>query len=441
MDLLTSHIKSSIKRNSLIADGDKVIVTLSGGADSVALLSALVALGYNCIAAHCNFHLRGDESDRDCAFVQSLAQSFGVECVVKHFDVAQYERDNKVSTEMACRELRYEWFEQLRQQYAPAVIAVAHHRDDNIETFFLNLLRGTSIAGLTGMAPRNGHIIRPMLDCTRQDVEQYLANKGLDYVTDSTNSQNDYRRNRLRNIILPMLNEQFPGASNAITATIAMLGDNEAIYRAAIDNARNRYVSGNTINLNSLIGNEQQASTVLFELIRPMGFNYTQASDIIASVHESGRQFFADQYTATTHRGALLITANCCSECQEYAIDLSHNITTPINLSVEILPYNGSMAKPTSASTIMLDATVLDGNPQFMLRHWREGDRIAPFGMKGTKKISDIFTDAHLSIVEKQNIWLLTRNDEILWVIGHRTSRHYPVTAHTTSIITIKTNE
>lgn len=441
MDLLTSHIKSSIKRNSLIADGDKVIVTLSGGADSVALLSALVALGYDCIAAHCNFHLRGEESDRDCAFAQSLAQSLGVKCVVKHFDVTQYERDNKVSTEMACRELRYEWFEQLRQQHAPAAIAVAHHRDDNIETFFLNLLRGTGIAGLTGMAPRNGHIIRPMLDCTRQDVEQYLADKGLNYVTDSTNSQNDYRRNRLRNIILPMLNEQFPGASNAIATTMTMLGDNEAIYRAAIDNARNRYVSGNTIDLGSLTTNEQQASTVLFELIRHMGFNYTHASDIIAAANASGRQFFAGKNILTIHRGTLIISTQPDGQIDEYIINLTQAITAPINLTVSIAPNDGTIAKPTSASTIMLDATVLDGNPQFVLRHWREGDRIAPFGMRGTKKVSDIFTDAHLSIVEKQNIWLLTRNDEILWVIGHRTSRHYPVTAHTTSIITIKTNE
>jgi tRNA(Ile)-lysidine synthase len=440
MDLLTSHISASINRHQLIADGDKVIVTLSGGADSVALLSVLVGLGYDCIAAHCNFHLRGDESDRDCAFAQSIAQSLGVECIVKHFDVSKYEHDNKVSTEMACRELRYEWFEQLRQQYAPAVIAVAHHRDDNIETFFLNLLRGTGIAGLTGMAPRNGHIIRPMLDCTRQEVEQYLADKGLDYVTDSTNSQNDYRRNRLRNIILPMLNEQFPGASNAIASTMAMLGDNEAIYREAIDNARNRYVANNTIDLQSLISNELQAATVLFELIRPMGFNYTQACDIIAA-NSSGRQFFAGNYIITTHRNSLIISHQDSGQVDEYPIDLSQPVNAPINLSVSITPNDGTVAKPSSASTIMLDASVLDGNPLFVLRHWRNGDRIAPFGMNGTKKLSDIFTDAHLSIIDKENVWVLTRNDEILWVIGHRTSRHYPVTPTSTHIITISTNE
>lgn len=441
MDLLTSNIKASIRRDHLIADGDKVIVTLSGGADSVALLSVLVKLGYDCIAAHCNFHLRGDESDRDCQFAQSLAQSLGVECLIKHFDVAQYEHEHKVSTEMACRELRYEWFEQLRQQYAPAVIAVAHHRDDNIETFFLNLLRGTGIAGLTGMAPRNGHVIRPMLNCTRQDIEQYLADNGLGYVTDSTNALNDYRRNRIRNIIMPMLNEQFPGASQAIASTIEMLRDNESIYRSAIDNARTRYFIDSTIDLEALITNEQKPATILFELIRPMGFNYTQASDIIASVQESGRQFFANQYIATTHRGSLIITARADSQHDEYAIDLTQATTEPINLTVSIKPNNGSITRPTSASTIMLDASVIDGNPQFVLRHWREGDRIAPFGMKGTKKVSDIFTDAHLSIVDKQKVWLLTRNDEILWVIGHRTSRHYPVTPSSTHIITITANE
>lgn len=441
MDLLTSNIKASIQRDHLITDGDKVIVTLSGGADSVALLSVLVKLDYDCIVAHCNFHLRGEESNRDCTFAQSLSQALGVECIVRHFDVTKYEQEHKVSTEMACRKLRYEWFEQLRRQYAPAVIAVAHHRDDNIETFFLNLLRGTGIAGLTGMAPRNGHVIRPMLNCTRQDIEQYLADNGLDYVTDSTNALNDYRRNRVRNIIMPMLNEQFPGASQAIASTIEMLRDNESIYRSAIDNARNRYLTGSTINLKALIANEQQATTILFELIRPMGFNYTQASDIIAAAKASGRQFFAGKNILTIHRGTLIITTLPDSQPDEYIIDLTQAITTPINLTISIVPNNGTITKPASASTIMLDASVLDGNPQFVLRHWHEGDRIAPFGMKGTKKVSDIFTDAHLSVIDKQKVWLLTRNDEILWIIGHRTSRHYPITPTSTHIITITANE
>jgi tRNA(Ile)-lysidine synthase len=237
-----------------------------------------------------------------------------------------------------------------------------------------------------------------------------------------------------------MLNEQFPGASNAIASTMAMLGDNEAIYREAIDNARSRYVANNTIDLQSLISNELQAATVLFELIRPMGFNYTQACDIIAA-NSSGRQFFAGRNILTIHRGSLIITDQPDGKPDEYSIDLCQPVTHPINLSVSITPNDGTVAKPSSASTIMLDAAVLDGNPHFVLRHWRNGDRIAPFGMNGTKKLSDIFTDAHLSIIDKENVWVLTRNDEILWVIGHRTSRHYPVTPSSTHIITISTNE
>lgn len=436
MELLTTKIKQSILTNALINDGDTVIVTLSGGADSVALLSALVYLGYNCIAAHCNFHLRGDESDRDCAFAQSMAQTLGVDCLVQHFDVSQYERDNKVSTEMACRELRYEWFEQLRQQYAPAVIAVAHHRDDNIETFFLNLLRGTGIAGLTGMNPRNGYIIRPMLHCTRAEIEQYLSSVKLTYVTDSTNAMNDFRRNRLRNIILPILNEQFPGASEAMAATISMLRDNEGIYSQAVDTARNRYFHNDTIDLTNLISNEPHATTLLFEILRPMGFNHTQACDIIKAANLSGRQFFTTDYIATTSRKQLIISKNGNTPDDQYIINLTESITQPITLDISINKNNG-ISHTTSPLTIILDASVLDNNPIFTLRHWQQGDKIKPFGMNGSKKLSDIFSDAHMSLIDKKNTWILTRNDEILWVVGIRASRHFPVTKSTTRIITI----
>ncbi len=436
MELLTSKIQQSLDTHSLIGSGETVIVTLSGGADSVALLSVLVTLGYPCIAAHCNFHLRGDESDRDCRHACLIAERLGVEIVTRDFDVPQYEREHKVSTEMACRELRYRWFEQLRQQYAPAVIAVAHHRDDNIETFFLNLLRGTGIAGLSGMAPRNGNIIRPMLDCTRADIEQYLLSARLPYVTDSTNALNDYRRNRLRNIILPMLDEQFPGSRQAIASTIAMLRDNEAIYRRAIGNARDNYCNGNTINLASLAADMPQAATMLFELTRCYGFNHSQAVDMVNAAATSGRQFHSDTHTATTHRGSLIITPNAPDTCDSYTIDLSRDVTFPIGLSVTTTD-GGTVGIPHSPDTIILDASVLDGNPRFILRRWQPGDRMSPFGMKGSKKLSDIFSDAHMSLIDKQDTWILTRDGIILWIVGVRASRHFAVTPSTTRVITI----
>lgn len=437
MHQLVQEIKSAIDTHNLLKIGDHVIVTLSGGADSVALLSALVSLGYRCTAAHCNFHLRGEESNRDCRHALSVASDLGVECIVKDFDVATYEREHKVSTEMACRELRYEWFEQLRTGLNAQTIAVAHHRDDNIETFFLNLMRGTGIAGLCGMSFRNGNIIRPMLNCTRSDIEQYLKSQQLDFVTDSTNLLNDFRRNRLRNVIIPAIAEQFPGAENAISSTIRTLQKNASIYLKYIQIAEAKYRDGNSINITDLIASESEPQTILFEIIRKWGFNSTHAGDIISSSHNTGRVFYSESHSALLNRGILLISDLCeQSDSEAYQIDLTKNVDIPLRLNVSISKYSG---KPlhSDRQTIVLDAKVFDGNPRFALRRWRKGDRLQPYGMCGSKKVSDIFSDAKLSRLQKAQMWILTRNDEILWVVGLRASRFFQVNQTTTHIITI----
>lgn len=440
MSRLERNIKDCIIRNGLLDDDATVIVAVSGGADSVALLNVLVSLGYHCIVAHCDFHLRGEESERDRRYVESLASRYGVECRVVHFDVPAYEKEHGVSTEMACRELRYGWFEQLRNECGASAIAVAHHRDDNIETFFLNLLRGTGIAGLSGMSPRNGYIIRPMLDCTRAEIEKYLNDCGIDYVIDSTNRLNDFKRNKLRNIILPVLREQFPGADNAIAATISMLRDNESVYRDAIVDKDKEYRKGNRIDLRTLLQGENNPVIVLFEILRPFGFNATHARDIVASADMSGRRFYSDGYVALLNRGELVVSLrDCqCEDTDEHVIDISSPVDAPLRLGVAVVKYDEKNVTSVDSGTLLLDASVLDGSPRFTVRRWRKGDRIAPFGMKGSKKVSDIFSDAKLSLDEKAKVWVLTRNDEILWVVGYRASRHFPVTSSTQNVLEIR---
>lgn len=434
-----STIRHSITQNNLLSSEAVVIVALSGGADSVALLSALSRLGHHCIAAHCNFKLRGEESDRDQRHAAEIATRLGAEFVVTEFNTTDYASSYGISIEMAARDLRYKWFEQLRQQYSAEAIAVAHHRDDNIETFFLNLIRGTGIAGLTAMSPRRDYIIRPMLDVTRTDVIEYLHNQNLDYVTDSTNTDCDYKRNKIRNIILPLLREQFPNADNAIAHTIACLQSNEAIYRDAIDKAAIQYINDSKIALTEIIDNSSAPATLLFELIRPYGFNYAQANDIIASAHNSGSRIFAPSYTALIDRGCLLITPLSESEVKsEYIISLKNDISEPIHIRIDHITPHGNLSGLIVGAknhTIMLDNSVTDGNPVFKLRKWKQSDRIAPFGMRGTKKVSDIFSDSKLSLNDKQSTWILTRNDEILWIVGLRASRLFPITDRSTGII------
>lgn len=433
------NISKNIDRYSLLNHEQLIIVALSGGADSVALLCVLKSLGYNCLAAHCNFHLRGEESNRDEQHAVAIAQQLGLECEVVHFDVDSYEKEHGVSTEMACRELRYEWFEQLRQQYEAQAIAVAHHRDDDIETMFLNLLRGSGIVGAAAMRWKNGYIVRPMLNVSRNEIEQYLLDQHINYVVDSTNLESEFKRNKLRNDVLPTLQRAFPGADEMLAKSLVFLKENRAIYQHAIAQASQQYQRDDTIALAKIISEYIAPTTLLSEILHPKGFNISQIEDMIDSANESGRKFYSQQHVAIINRGEIILSSidDFNSNDDEYEIRLNESISNPINIEISFInPSNFSPSK--SPNKIYLDEKVLEGKPRFVLRHWREGDKMAPFGMNGTKKLSDIFSDAKLSLTQKNNLWILERNGEILWIVGMRASRHFAVTPHSNSILILK---
>ena len=238
--MLERRIERYITEKKLFGKQDKLVVALSGGADSVALLRALLSLGYDCMAAHCNFHLRADESDRDEAFVRKLCDILSVPLEVVHFQTSDYAKEKGLSIEMAARELRYEWFENIRQKHGASYIAVAHHKDDNVETFLLNLSRGTGINGLKGIMPKNGWIVRPLLEVGRDDILEYLKNIGQDYVTDSTNLEDIYTRNKIRLDIIPLFKQINPSFCDSVCETAIRLSDVAAIYRQAIHSAMER---------------------------------------------------------------------------------------------------------------------------------------------------------------------------------------------------------
>lgn len=436
---LEEKVLSNISRHGLLDKNHCVIVALSGGADSVALLVVLKTLGFQCLAAHCNFHLRGEESNRDEQYAINIARQLGVECVVAHFDVNSYEKEHCISTEMACRELRYEWFEQLRQKYEARTIAVAHHRDDDIETMFLNLLRGSGIVGVAAMRWRNGYIVRPMLNVSRTDIEEYLAQKSITFVVDSTNLENEFKRNKLRNEVLPVLRAAFPGSDEMLMKSLLHMKENRKIYHEAIIDATKKYKQGNIICLSEIIENYVSPTTLLFEILSPLGFNANQVQCMIDAVNESGRVFYSQQWVAIINRGHIeLCEAEKYNHCdEECEIDLNHNVEKPIHLQVSVIEKT-DFAPQKNKNEIYLDIEVLEENPRFVLRRWREGDRLAPYGMSGTKKLSDIFSDAKMSLVEKSQAWILERNGIILWVVGVRASRYFNVNEKTTHILCIK---
>lgn len=423
IDTVSKFVDQHLPRSS------RVIIGLSGGADSVALLVSLVNVGVKCVAAHCNFHLRGEESNRDHRHCEELSNRLGVEFLSRDFDVAARQFETSESVEMACRSLRYNWWRELIDAGVGDFIAVGHHREDNVETFFINLFRGSGITGLKGMLPVNGNVIRPMLQLSRLEIEDYLTVQGYTWVIDHTNLENEYRRNKLRNIVLPVIEREFPGAVSSIVRSIEVLRSTHSFYSDAVSSALRRYVSGNgIIDVKALVENEVHHLTLLYELLSPKGFSYSQVKNVIEGVEcgRSGQLYEVDETKYELDRGKLYP----CHGCDTVAEAASYNLAE-LPVRIEVLEteefFRRRDAQSLDRDSLYLDSSVLDGNPQWLIRSWRKGDRIYPFGMKGSRLISDLFNDAKYSVCKKSSTPLLFRNQDLLWVVGLRTSRCFKV--------------
>lgn len=448
MHPLEEHIANVIERHRLLRRSAPVIVALSGGADSVALLAALDALGYECIAAHCNFHLRGDESIRDMRHSENIARRLGVNIYIKEFNVIEQMRGTGESVEMACRRLRYDWFEELLDRDYSQAIAVAHHREDNVETFFLNLMRSSGLRGLAGMDYRRGYVIRPMLDLGRADIENYLAYRGLEFVNDSTNSSNEFRRNVVRNEILPHIEAFFPEAIPAVLAAMKNLRSSRQIIDYALDEIKARFVTDeDRIDVAGLLEafDDETAKAFLFEILYAQGFTSSQVSDVIRAVRSghSGQRFeLKTGRLAELDRGILSVS-DALSETHEserrYEITLGHDVLEPVHIQVSehgVLEFEAER----NPDIMYLDMKALADNPVFEIRRPRRGDRLRPFGMSGEKLVSDVLKDAKLTASAKRHTWLLTRNGKILWIIGLRASAFFTVTPDTRRYLRLRLN-
>ncbi|MBO5541233.1 MAG: tRNA lysidine(34) synthetase TilS [Muribaculaceae bacterium] len=444
---LVEKIRESMTTAGLSADDkSRLLVALSGGADSVALLRALLELGYDCVAAHCNFHLRGDESMRDELFVRDLCQRLGVELHVQDFDVEAYKRLHRgVSTEMACRSLRYDWFYELTMALKCRPVAVAHHADDNLETFFLNLLRGTGINGLVGMRTydRWARIVRPMLGVTRGQVLQYLHDIGQDYVTDSTNLQNDYRRNRLRNVVLPAIDREFDNARHRIADTMRHLDDERELLDYLVARIEEDDVgfydedTGDWCYCRQKLLEAPKPGMMLYALLRRSGFNRTQCDQAVkASV---GATFHTSSHTLTVERKSFLVQRDTSSSDGQSS---DGEIVVDFDRQWHLQGRLEAVAGREPFATTMVDGKrrVAFGPgirrcTRVVLRHWRKGDRMRPFGMRGTKLISDLFVDLKFTAEQKKAVWLMEADGEIVWVLGARAAQAFVVEPGSTDYV------
>lgn len=436
--MITSIVEQYIVENKLLAGKANVIVAVSGGADSVALLDILYKLGYRCIVAHCNFHLRGEESNRDAKFVKDICEQYHIESNCIDFDTEAYAKEKSISIEMAARELRYAWFEKLRISKNVDTIAVAHHKDDSVETVLLNLIRGTGIKGLTGISPQNGHIIRPLLPISRKDIMLYIAAHNLSFITDSTNAENIYTRNKIRLEILPLLETINPSVKDSIYKTSKHLLQAERIYTSYIEIAKRSIIDSNGINIEKL-RQQQEPEAILFEILSEYNFNADTIQNIFHSLNSiSGKIFLSVTHQVLKDRDYLIIKKNdvIISANTRYEINEDDSdISSPIPLKIELLKLTDKFRIEKDKNILYLDK--LSVTYPLIIRRWQQGDWFIPFGMRGKKKVSDYFSDQKFNLFDKENTWLLCSGDNIIWIIGHRADDRYKITPSTDEVIKI----
>ncbi|MDR1937576.1 MAG: tRNA lysidine(34) synthetase TilS [Tannerellaceae bacterium] len=433
---MLSIVRAYINKYRLLSGSKPVVVGFSGGSDSVALLTVLLRLGYPCIALHCNFHLRGEESDRDEAFAENFAHTLNLPFHKIAFDTRQYAREKGVSIEMAARELRYGWFEEMRERLDAQAIAVAHHKDDNVETFLMNLVRGTGIRGVRGMQPKNGFIIRPLLAAGKKDILKWMETEQLAYVTDSSNLSDTCTRNFIRLRVLPLLEEINPSAKEAIARTSGHLSAVEAIYRSVIEKARAEAMrDNNRISIAELL-QFPSPETILYELLTPFHFTRPVAEDVFSALDkESGKIFYSPTHRLVKDREYLLISPVEEAQKPVYTVEPEEDWHGPVRLSFRKTSMEEGFCpeKNKNAACFDFDKLILP----LTLRAWQPGDRFVPFGMKGQKKLSDYFSDRKYSRLDKEQTWLLCSDGQIIWIVGERADDRFRVDGTTKNILTV----
>ena len=459
---MLDQFRAYITSNHLINKGDRILVALSGGVDSMVLAELLRRKGYDIAFAHCNFHLRGAESDGDEQFVREYADRVGVKLFVRQFDTLDYVANNKVSIEMAARELRYAWFndlinanEHLNCQKSPVIstehsewrpersesirqkrinlrfdkLALAHHADDQIETFFINLLRGSGIKGLKAMQPCNGMYIRPLLWASREEIKQFAIENGIQWREDSTNSDTVYLRNKIRHELMPVFDSIKPEAREKILESVDHLASENQLYR---DLLKEKISQIETVNgVLHTINKRHFDKQLLFEWIRHFGFSYSQCESIFAALDGyPGKEFYSDDYQLVVEKEKIEIFPK--------TINAINAINAFNALKVEKFEKTPNFSLLTSNSNIaQLDYDTL--HLPLKTRFWQQGDRFHPLGMRGTKLVSDFFNDLSFTTFQKKTTQILVDSDDrIVWIVGYRIDDRFKITDKTKTIYEIK---
>lgn len=441
--LLLEEFEKYIEENKLFTHDDKLLLTVSGGVDSMVMMSLTAAAGYQFGVAHCNFQLRGTESDEDEVLVENEARRYGVEFYNKRFDtVGEMERTGE-SMEMAARRLRYAWFKRLCEEYGYTAIVIAHHGNDSIETFFINLLRGTGLRGLTGISTQIGHIVRPMMFATRKDIHDYAVAHHIPYREDSSNHSTKYLRNRVRLGVVPMFRDIKPQFTTIMRRNIARLSQAQDFITSAIDIVKSEAME-NSGDMHTLwvdrIRPTLPRNYVIYEILNSeFGFKGDVVDSLCRALDGelSGRRFYARDWVAVTDRGRVVVTPVVDDDDCEVVVERGA-VRSYVGGSVLYYEYcdiDFIDSLDQGDNVALLDADKL--NFPLRLRRWKDGDWFVPFGMSGRKKLSDFLIDKKVSLAEKRRQFVLMSGDDIVWVVGRRIDDRYAITRKTENVLRV----
>ena len=446
MDLLQRY-KDFIRSNDLFSEKDRLLLAVSGGVDSVVLCELCNQAGYDFVIAHCNFKLRGEESERDKKFVKSLGDRYKVEIMVKEFETEKYAEENKLSIQEAARNLRYQWFNELLTTHDSRLTTTltAHHADDNIETLLMNFFRGTGLHGLAGIPIKSpfANVKRPLLSFWKEELIEFAKKNKLDFVEDSSNVSSKYTRNFFRNEIIPLITKVYPQAKENLLDNINRFKEINRLYQVSVNDLKKKLlkVKGNEIHIPIRQLMAYKSKALIFEIISSLGFLEKQVDEVIKLTESESGKFIQSPLTLTPvriikFRHWLIITSSVAAQSDTIVIEEGTQNVQSSLFSVQFSMIQASNFKlPTSNDIACLDVDEI----QFplILRKWKQGDYFYPLGMKKKKKLARFFIDQKLSKTEKENIWVIEMNKKIIWVINYRIDDRFKIAEKTKNVLKI----
>jgi tRNA(Ile)-lysidine synthase len=439
--MMIQQFNSYLREKHLCGPEHQILLAVSGGIDSVVMSHLFAEAGYKCAVAHCNFQLRGEASEMDEAFVRLLAHTLELPFFVKRFDVEKEMKERGISLQMAARDLRYQWFEELLLEHSLDRVATAHNRNDAVETFFLNLSRGSGIRGLKGIPPRRGTIIRPLLFASRSQIESYQQSGRIEFREDVSNLETKYQRNKIRHDVIPVMEQINPGFLKIMDGNMERLGEVHEIYQYCIQLVRKELFEEKQGKINIDIGRLRALTplnTWLYELFAPYGFTRLQCEGIRRIIDSGpGRQSISTTHRLFKDRGQMiLVPAESESFERYYLDDPSKQSFLPFPMDMEVLERSELESLPDDPFVACLDLDKI----QFplIIRRWLHGDFFYPLGMDQIKKLSDFFVDEKVPVPDKERTWIMASGKKIVWIMGYRIDQRFRITPSTSRLLMLR---